>query len=61
MNIGVHVSLSLLVSSVCKLSLVLLEEGVNYDQGALLAKLSKPLPCFFLCSEAKFPVAPGIS
>ena len=34
-------------------SLVLLEEGVNYDQGALLAKLSKPLPCFILYSKAK--------
>ena len=35
-------------------SLVLLEEGVCYDQCVLLAKLCWPLPCFSLYSEAKF-------
>ena len=35
-------------------SLVLLEEGVCYDQCVLLAKLYKPLPCFILYSKAKF-------
>ena len=35
-------------------SLVLLEEGVCYDQGILLAKLYEPLPCFILYSKAKF-------
>ena len=33
--------------------LVLLEEGVCYDQCILLAKLCEPLPCFILYSEAK--------
>ena len=35
-------------------SLVLLEEGVCYDQCILLAKLCKPLPSFILYSKAKF-------
>ena len=35
-------------------SLVLLEEGVCYDQCILLAKLYEPLPCFILYSKAKF-------
>ena len=35
-------------------SLVLLEEGVCYDQHVLLAKLYWPLPCFILYSKAKF-------
>ena len=35
-------------------SLVLLEEGVCYDQCILLAKLCLPLSCFILYSEAKF-------
>ena len=35
-------------------SLVLLEEGVCYDQCILLAKLYQPLPCFILYSKAKF-------
>ena len=35
-------------------SLVLLEEGVCYDQCVLLAKLCQPLPCFVLYSKAKF-------
>ena len=35
-------------------SLVLLEEGVCYDQCVLLAKLCYPLPCFILYSKAKF-------
>ena len=35
-------------------SLVLLEEGVCYDQCVLLAKLDQPLPCFILYSKAKF-------
>ena len=35
-------------------SLVLLEEGVCYDQCVLLAKLCLPLPCFILYSKAKF-------
>ena len=35
-------------------SLVLLEEGVCYDQCVLLAKLYEPLPCFILYSKAKF-------
>ena len=34
--------------------LVLLEEGVCYDQCALLAKLCWPVPCFILFSKAKF-------
>ena len=34
--------------------LVLLEEGVCYDQCVLLAKLYEPLPCFILYSKAKF-------
>ena len=37
-----------------KSSLVLLEEGVCYDQCVLLAKLYYPLPCFILYSKAKF-------
>ena len=32
---------------------MLLEEGVCYDQGILLAKLCQPLPCFILYSKAK--------
>ena len=35
-------------------SLVLLEEGVCFDQCILLAKLCYPLPCFILYSKAKF-------
>jgi len=35
-------------------SLVLLAEGVCYDQCVLLAELYKPLPCFILYSKAKF-------
>ena len=35
-------------------SLVLLEEGVCYDQCVLLSKLYYPLPCFILYSKAKF-------
>ena len=35
-------------------SLVLLEEGVCYDQCILLAKLYQPLPCFILYSKTKF-------
>ena len=35
-------------------SLVLLEEGVCYDQCIILAKLYYLLPCFILCSKAKF-------
>ena len=35
-------------------SLVLLEEGVCYDQCVLLAKLYYPLPCFIPYSKAKF-------
>ena len=35
-------------------SLVLLEEGVCYDQCVLLAKLYEPLFCFILYSKAKF-------
>ena len=35
-------------------SLVLLKEGVCYDQWILLAKLCSPLPCFILYSKAKF-------
>ena len=35
-------------------SLVLLEEGVCYDQCVLLAELYWPLPCFILYSKAKF-------
>ena len=34
-------------------SLVLLEEGVCYDQCILLARLCEPLPCFILYSKAK--------
>ena len=34
-------------------SLVLLEEGVCYDQFVLLAELYWPLPCFILYSKAK--------
>ena len=36
-------------------SLVLLEEGVCYDQWVLLAKFYYLLPCFILYSKAKFP------
>ena len=35
-------------------SLVLLEEGVCYDQCVLLAKLHKSLTCYILYSKAKF-------
>src|SRR5574337_689860 len=35
-------------------SLVLLEEGVCYDQCIFLAKLHQSLPCFILYSKAKF-------
>jgi len=35
-------------------SLVLLKEGVCYDQWIFLAKLCSPLPCFILYSKAKF-------
>ena len=35
-------------------SLVLLVEGVYYDQCVLLAKLCLPLACFILCTKAKF-------
>ena len=35
-------------------SLVLLEEGVCYDQCILLAKLYEPLSCFLQSSKAKF-------
>ena len=35
-------------------SLVLLEEGVRYDQCIFLAKLYQSLPCFILYSKAKF-------
>ena len=35
-------------------SLVVLEEGVCYDQCILLAKLYVPLPCFVLYSKVKF-------
>ena len=35
-------------------SLVLLEEGVCYDQCVLLAKLCQPLPCLIPYSKAKF-------
>ena len=35
-------------------SLVLLEEGIFYDQCVLLAKLYLPFPCFILYSQAKF-------
>ena len=35
-------------------SLVLLEEGVYYDQCILQAKLCYPWPCFILYSKAKF-------
>ena len=34
-------------------SLVLLEDGVCYDQCVLLEKLCNPLPCFILYSKAK--------
>ena len=39
-------------------SLVLLEEGVCYDQCSLLAKLYWPLPCFIPYSKAKFACYP---
>ena len=35
-------------------SLVLLEEGVWYDQSVFLAKLYYPVPCFLLYSKATF-------
>ena len=35
-------------------SLVLLEEGVCYDQCILFTKLYRPLPCFILYFKAKF-------
>ena len=38
-----------------ELSLVLLEEGICYDQCVLLAKLYLPLPCFILSSKTKLP------
>ena len=41
-----------LVMSICKSSLVLLEEGVCYDQCILLEELYLPLPCFILYSKA---------
>ena len=37
-----------------KSSLVLLEEGVCFDQCILLANLCQPLPCLILYSKAKF-------
>ena len=37
-----------------KSSLVLLEEGVCYDQCILLTKLYEPLPCFLPSSKAKY-------
>ena len=37
-------------------SLVLLEEGVCYDQCVFLAKLCQPLPCFILYSRQNMPV-----
>ena len=39
-------------------SLVLLEEGVCYDQCVLLAELFQPLPCFILYSKAKYASYP---
>ena len=42
-------------------SLVLLEEGVCYDQCIFLAKLYQPLPSFILYSKARFVVSPGVS
>jgi len=36
-----------------ELSLVVLEEGVCYDQCVLLKKLCLPFPCFILYSKAK--------
>ena len=41
--------------------IVLLEEGVCYDQCILLAKLYLPLPCFILYSRPNLPVIPGVS
>ena len=41
--------------------LVLLEEGVCYDQCVLLAKLCYPLPCFILTTRSNLPVTPSIS
>ena len=43
-----------LVMSMCRSSLVLLEEGVCYDQCIFLAKLYQPVPCFIPYSKAKF-------
>ena len=42
-------------------SLVLLEEGVCYDQCIFLAKLYSSLPCFIPYSKAKFAFTPGVS
>ena len=42
-------------------SLVLLEEGVCYDQCVLLAKLYLPLPCFIHILRPNLPVTPGVS
>ena len=40
-------------------SLVLLEEGICYDQCILLAELYYPLPCFISYSKAKFACYSG--
>ena len=42
-------------------SLVLLEEGVIYDQHVPLAKLCYPLPALFFIPRPNLPVTPGIS
>ena len=42
-------------------SLVLLEEGVCYDQCILLARLYEPLPSFILYSKAKFAAVYGVA
>ena len=42
-------------------SLVLLEEGICYDQYSLLAELYWPFPASFCISRPNFPVTPGIS
>ena len=42
-------------------SLVLLEEGVCYDQCVLLANISETLPCFILTPRQNLTVIPGIS
>ena len=44
----------LVMSRCVESSLVLLEEGVCYDQCILLAKFYQPLPCFILHSKTKF-------